>query len=185
MRGLDRRSVCSSSPQRDRRRVRIRISAPWIAVLAGLALAGCIIPVPGDGALDVEFMTRDELRDYSERVFRRHNRAVTRLMGALSSADVSARQADRLERLERRMNRACESLNRIASMRARGEEPDLELENRVRRDVRTCDDRTRRVESLLDELGVGDGMAPGLRARGEDRSRPPSPPLARIVTTLG
>lgn len=176
-------SVRSSSPRRDRRR--IAIPGAWIAAVMGLGLSGCVIPVPGDDALDVEFMSRDELRDYSERVFRRHNRTVTRLMTALSAADVSDRETDRLERLERRMNRACKSLNRIASMRARGEDPDLELENRVRRDVRTCDERTRRVENLLEELGVGTGMAPGPRSLGEVPTRPPPTRRARIPTALG
>ncbi|MGK7294380.1 MAG: hypothetical protein ACNS61_00965 [Candidatus Wenzhouxiangella sp. M2_3B_020] len=170
MRNVAGHSVRSSSPHRDRRR--IRVPGALIAAVAALSLSGCIIPVPGDDALDIEFMTRDELQDYSERVFRAHNRTVTRLMTALSAADLSAREADRLERLERRMNRACKSLNRIASMRARDEEPDLELENRVRRDVRSCDERTRRVESLLDELDVGDGIAPAASALGQVRNRP-------------
>jgi hypothetical protein len=183
MRNGDDHCVCSSSRRRDRHR--IRIPGAWIAAVAGLALSGCIVPVPGDDALDVEFMSRDELRDYSERVFRRHNRTVTRLMTAHSAADVSDRQVDRLERLERRMNRACESLNRIASMRARGEEPDLELENRVRRDVRTCDERTRRVQDLLDVLGIGDGMVPESPALNQGRNEPSPARLARTSATLG
>jgi len=117
------------------------------ALIAGLSLAGCI-PVPERGdPFDLEFMSRDELRQYSETVFRRHNRVATRLMLA---TDSSERDRDELERAERRMNEACASLNRIASMRAAGEEPGLELENRVRRDVRLCEHTTVRVEELLD-----------------------------------
>ncbi len=120
---------------------------PALALALCLNLGGCIVPVPERGdPLDFEFMTPDALREYSEQVFRRHNRVVSQLMMRGGAATDSS-----IERAERRMNRACASLNRIASMRARGEDPDLGLQDRVRRDIRHCEHQTARVAELLDQ----------------------------------
>lgn len=101
-------------------------------------------------------MTTDELRDYSGRIFRRHNRVTSRLMLAPPTDDESGESARRrIEKAESRMNEACSSLNEIAAARASGREVDFELENRVRRTVRTCAESTRRLETLLDEHGIG------------------------------
>lgn len=122
-----------------------------LAAAALAALVSCVVPVPsGDDDPDIEFMSADELRDYSEAVFRRHNRVVTRRM--MSAPPEHADRLRRLERAEKRMNSACAALNEIAAMRARGEDPGLELEDRVRRTVRECDSRTRRLESLMDRF---------------------------------
>lgn len=128
----------------------------WCAVLLAAVLGGCYVPVPGEDPLDLELMTRDEMRAYSEDVFRRHNRTVTRLMMAGTDTLSPDRRED-IERAEARMNRACADLNRIAAQRAAGREPDLALENRVRRSVTECERRTERVASLLDRYDVADG----------------------------
>ncbi|MBL39200.1 MAG: hypothetical protein CMP07_12405 [Xanthomonadales bacterium] len=134
-------------------------AAPFILHLSLLAaISGCV-PVPrGNDPLDLRFMTTDELRDYSERVFRRHNGVVTRLMMAPPlDGEIGERARRRIEKAESRMNKDCSSLNEIAAARASGREVDLELENRVRRTVRSCAESTRRLETLLDEHGVGRG----------------------------
>ncbi|MDT8449330.1 MAG: hypothetical protein RQ847_04070, partial [Wenzhouxiangellaceae bacterium] len=62
----------------------MRTSLIGSGALGGLLmLAGCIVPVPkGDNPLAMRLMTRDGLKDYSEEVFRRQNRVMTRLMMA-------------------------------------------------------------------------------------------------------
>lgn len=128
----------------------------WFAALLAGLLGGCYVPVPGEGALDLELMTRDEMRAYSEEVFRIHNRTVTRLMMAGTDA-LSPDQRKDIERAEARMNRACADLNRIAAQRAVGRESDLALKNRVRRSVTDCERQSERVASLLERYDVGDG----------------------------
>jgi hypothetical protein len=136
---------------------RIRSSAgagprrPLAAALLGATLAGCIVPVPGDDPLELELMTPDELRAYTEDVFRRHNRVVTQLMMA-GTASLDERQRRRLERAEARMNRACADLNDVASARAAGRDTDLALENRVRTSVADCEGRTEAVASMLERF---------------------------------
>lgn len=115
---------------------------------------GCV-PVPrGDDLLDVRFMTTDELRDYSERIFRRHNKVTTRLMMA-PPMDIGENTRRRIEKAESRMYDACASLNEIASARASGRDVDLALENKVRTTVRSCAKATRRMEDLLDAHDIG------------------------------
>lgn len=130
-----------------------------LAAVLLAALVSCVVPVPSDdGVLDIEFMSTDELRDYSESVFRRHNRVVTRRM--MSSPPERSDRVRRLEQIERRMNRACAALNEIAAKRARGEDPGIELEDRVRRTVRDCDAHTRQLESLMDRFEREGGGSP-------------------------
>jgi hypothetical protein len=117
-------------------------------------LAGCVVPVPGNGPLDVTLMSRDELRAYAERVFRRHNRVVTHLMMTPIPAGAAEGDRKRLERAESAMNRACSDLNRLASARAAGNDVALALEDRVRRSVRRCDERTSRMQDVLLQLGI-------------------------------
>jgi len=101
-------------------------------------------------------MTTAELRDYSERVFRHHNSVTTRLMMAPPIDDaIGESTRRRIEKAESRMNKACSSLNEIAAARASGRDVDLELENQVRRTVRSCAESTRRLETLLDTHGIG------------------------------
>lgn len=105
-------------------------------------------------------MTADELREFSERVFRRHNSVTTRLMMAPPAEDTVSRAIrKRIEKAESRMYRACSSLNEIAAARASNREVGLELENKVRKSVRSCAKSTRRLESLLDEHHIGSGAA--------------------------
>lgn len=120
-----------------------------------LVLAGCV-PVPkGGDLLDVRFMSTEELRDYSEQVFRHQNRVTTRLMMApVDSESIGGDDLRRIERAESRMNDACASLNEVASARSAGEDVDIELENRVRRKVRMCAERTEQLEDILDELEI-------------------------------
>lgn len=126
------------------------------AALLGATLTGCIVPVPGDDPLELELMTPDELRAYTEDVFRRHNRVVTQLMMA-GTASLDERQRRRLERAEARMNRACADLNEVASARAAGRDTDLALENRVRTSVADCEGRTETVASMLERFGYDSG----------------------------
>lgn len=137
------------SPAAIRRRLRTAAGAGLVALLAA-----CVVPVPGDGPLDVTLMSRDELRDYAERVFRRHNRVVTHLMMTAIPAATTEADRARLERAESAMNRACSDLNRLASARAAGSDVALTLEDRVRRSVRRCDERTGRMQDLLLQLGM-------------------------------
>src|SRR6056297_4522 len=129
----------------------MRTVAFTLCALVSSAMIGCI-PVPrGDDLLDVRFMTTDELRDYSERVFRRHNRVTTRLMMAPPMDDrVSKSTRRRIEKSEARMYEACASLNEIAAARASGREVEPGRENKVRKTVRSCAESTRRLEELLD-----------------------------------
>jgi hypothetical protein len=121
------------------------------AALSAALLHGCVVPVPGEAPLDLELMTPDELRRYTEQVFRRHNRTVTRLMMA-EPGRLESEQRAQLDRAERRMNRACAALNEIASQRAAGQDPGFALENRVRRSVVDCEQRSEAVASLLDRF---------------------------------
>lgn len=117
-------------------------------------LAGCI-PVPrGDNSLDVRFMSSEELRELAEKTFRHQNRVTTRLMMSLDYASISDDDLHRIERAESRMNRACASLNEVASARASNQEVEFGLEDRVRRNVRLCAARTDRLERILDDLGI-------------------------------
>lgn len=137
------------------RRATRSVPAMFCALILSSA-AGCI-PVPrGDDSLDVRFMTADELREYSERVFRRHNRVTTRLMMAPPLDDAVSRSARRqIEKAESRMYDACATLNEIAAARSSGREVERALENEARKTVRACAESTRRLESLLDEHEVG------------------------------
>jgi len=128
-----------------------------LLTLTGLILlGGCIVPVPkGHNPLALRFMSQENLRSYSEAVFRRHNQATTRLMMApLEVESLSSAALTRLENAEQRMNEACSSLNAVASARASDTDTGLALENEVRQTVRVCDAATQRVEALLDEFGV-------------------------------
>lgn len=122
------------------------------------SIPGCV-PVPrGDDPLDIRFMTTDQLRDYSERVFRRQNSVTTRLMLAPPMADaLSAAERSRIDKAETRMYETCASLNEIAAARASGRDVELKLENQVRKSVRSCAASTRRLERLLDRHGIGSG----------------------------
>lgn len=101
-------------------------------------------------------MTTNELRSYSERVFRRHNRVTTRIMLAPPAAgDVTEAERRRIERAESRMNRACTHLNQVAEARAGGKDASAALQNKVRKTVRSCAETTRRLETLLDKHGIG------------------------------
>lgn len=141
------------SATRAGRRLSLRIAVSILCGLIFSTLFGCV-PVPrGDDPLDVRFMTPDELRDYSERVFRSHNKVTTRLMMA-PPMDVSERSRRKIEQVESRMYETCASLNEIASARASGREVDLELENKVRTTVRSCAESTLRLKSLLDSNDI-------------------------------
>ena len=135
-------------------------AAPFILFASILSLLSACVPVPrGEGLLDVRFMTTDELRDYSERVFRLHNSITTRLMMAPPADDKLSKSTRlRIEKAESRMYRACTSLNEIAEARASGREVELELENKVRKTVRSCAEATRRLESLLDTHDIGSDL---------------------------
>jgi len=124
--------------------------------LLTLSIGACI-PVPrGENPLNVRFMSTEELREYSEEVFRHHNQVMTRLMMApIDSISPGARK--KIERAESRMSETCASINKVASMRARGQDPDFELENRVRRTIRECAEQTRQVEQLLNRHGSSSG----------------------------
>lgn len=137
------------SPPPIRHRLRTAAGAGLVALLAG-----CVVPVPGDGPLDVTLMSREELRDYAERVFRRHNRVVTHLMMTPIPAGAAEADRARLERAESAMNRACSDLNRLASARASGSDVAVTLEDRVRRSVRRCDERTARMQDVLLQVGI-------------------------------
>lgn len=139
-----------------------------LCALVSSAMIGCV-PVPrGDDLLDVRFMTTDELRDFSERVFRRHNRVTTRLMMAPPMDDrLTESKRRRIEKSEMRMYEACASLNEIAAARASGREVELDLENKVRKTVRSCAESTRRLEALLD--------AHDIRPKAPDAPDPDSP----------
>lgn len=101
-------------------------------------------------------MTPDELREYSERVFRHQNGVMTRLMMAPPMGDeIGESVRRRVEKAESRMGKACSSLNEVAAARASGREVDMGLENQVRRTVRSCAESTRRLEALLDAHGIG------------------------------
>lgn len=133
-----------------------RLAAFLCALL--LAIGGCV-PVPrgGDGQ-DLDFMSGEELRQYAEQTFRHQNRVTTRLMMApLDSSSIDHENRRRIERAESEMNDACASLNEVASARARGEEVNAKLENTVRRNLRTCARKTKRLERILDALDVGRG----------------------------
>ena len=132
-------------------------AAPFIFCASLLSLIGGCIPVPrGDDLLDVRFMSTDELRDYSEQVFRLHNRVTTRLMMAPRANDkVSDSTRRRIEKAEARMYKTCASLNEVAASRASGREVESGLENKVRKTVRSCAESTRRLASLLDKHGIG------------------------------
>ena len=122
-----------------------------------LSLAGGCVPVPrGHNPFALRFMSTDELREYTEEVFREQNRLTTRLMMApMGAGSVTPEQRRRVEQAEARMNDACASLNTIASARAQGNDIGIELENRVRRDIRECARQTERLKALLDELEIG------------------------------
>ena len=122
-----------------------------------LSLAGSCLPVPrGHNPFELRFMSTEELREYAEEVFREQNRLTTRLMMApMGPGSITSQQRGRVEKAEVRMNNACASLNTIASARARGNDIDVELENRVRRDVRECARQTERLKALLDEFEIG------------------------------
>jgi len=161
--GRRRRGASETGLDKARTTRRYPLHIPFLAAVV-LTAAGCV-PVPrGDNPLELRFMTTEDLRDYSEQVFREHNRVTTRLMMAPLDADaVSDEQRSRIDRAETRMNEACASLNRIASARARDQDTGIELENRVRRNVRACARRTERLRTLLDELEIGrtNGSASG------------------------
>ncbi len=130
-----------------------------IAALAAISLlAGCIVPVPrGTNPLELKFMKPEELSEYSEQVFRHHNRVMTRLMMApLEVESLSSAQAMRLERAEARMNDSCEALNQAASQRSEGQDTGFWLENQVRQTVRRCSAETRALEDLLAQLGISE-----------------------------
>ena len=127
-----------------------------LALVGGGAfwLAGCVVPVPkGDNPLNLKLMSPGQLQIYSEEVFRKQNRVMSRLMMTPLEDDdsLSSSTLTRLENAEQRMNEACASLNQVASARSRGEDTSLQLENEVRETVRDCDSAARRLETLLDE----------------------------------
>ncbi|MFU8876590.1 MAG: hypothetical protein ACNA7E_00505 [Wenzhouxiangellaceae bacterium] len=130
--------------------------ARYMILATLIPLAGCIVPVPrGLNPLHLKFMSAETLREYSEEVFRRHNRVVSRLMMATPEIEsLSAAEAARLDRAEARMNEACAAINEIASLHATGDDSGFALQNEVRTTVRRCSARTKALERLLDQLEI-------------------------------
>jgi len=140
-----------------RNRQAIRLRSIVVSLVLLVAAAGCI-PVPKDHLFQMDFMSIEELREYSEEVFRHQNRITTRIMMAsLDAPSISEDDQRRIDRAESRMNEACASLNEIAAVRAQGEEVGRELQNTVRKTVRSCAQETKRTQRLLDALDVGTG----------------------------
>ena len=152
-----RRPACNMTLTRHAGAAETKSSRSCIFVILFLSLVAGCVPVPrGHNPLELRFMSTDELREYAEEIFREQNRLTTRLMMApMHNGAVTEPQRRRIEQAEARMNDACASLNAIASARAQGDNIDVELENRVRRDVRTCAQQAERLESLLDQFGIG------------------------------
>jgi len=134
----------------------MRQRARYMILATLIPLAGCIVPVPrGLNPLHLKLMSAETLREYSEEVFRRHNRVASRLMMATPEIEsLSAAEATRLDRAEARMNDACAALNEVASLRATGEDTGFALENEVRKTVRHCSAKTKALERLLDQLEI-------------------------------
>jgi len=124
------------------------------ALVAGLifAVAGCsaMVSVRKPGAGAVESMSREEFRQYTERVFELHNQTATKVMMMADMADEAP--VEGLYEAEGDMIDACQPLNRVVSRRMRGESAGnwLRLRN-FPQQVTACHRATLAVQSLLDQ----------------------------------
>ncbi|MDT8409942.1 MAG: hypothetical protein RQ741_10120 [Wenzhouxiangellaceae bacterium] len=127
-----------------------------LTLICMLVLSACIVPVPRQGQpLNIHFMSPQQLRDYSEQVFRQHNQVMTRLMTMeLEFGKIDPQTEEQLEQAEAQMSQACASLNEAASLRASGSQPSRKLGNEVRRSIRDCKAETARMADLLDRIST-------------------------------
>lgn len=101
-------------------------------------------------------MSRSEFRDYTETVFRHHNRVHSDLMMLLPDIELSQPEHYlRLHRAEGPMLEACKPLNDAVARYVEGGEVGFFKRLKLPLDVTDCERQTRRVEALLDlALGV-------------------------------
>jgi len=124
------------------------------AVIAALvfAVAGCgnTVSVRQPGADAIESMSREEFRQYVERVFELHNQVATEVMMMADMADEAP--VEGLYEAEGDMIDTCQPLNRVVSRRMRGESAGnwLRLRN-FPQQVADCHRATLAVQSLLDQ----------------------------------
>lgn len=97
-------------------------------------------------------MTRAELAEYADRVFREHNRAYSRLIeiGDAIEADDPALHEE-IAAAERNMLEACADLNRIAAYRRDQRRPPAYLQRRIPSSIGACEQATRKLLTLLPE----------------------------------
>lgn len=95
-------------------------------------------------------MSRAELSDYTEQVFRLHNRTLDRLLEVADAAesDDPGLHADIVE-AEISMLDACADLNRYATAVRDRQRPDDRLRRAIPQTVGACEQATRRVMELL------------------------------------
>ncbi len=123
--------------------------------LCAIALVACI-PVPrGANPLAVRFMTPEQLRAYSEQVFRHQNKLLTRMMFAgFEISLLGGNPEQEILEAERAVEEACSSLNRLASMRSTSESPGALLRGRAWLEVRRCEQHADELEQILNRYGI-------------------------------
>ncbi len=95
-------------------------------------------------------MTEEEFSHYVEHVFRYHNQVMSELMeNSVERADQTTSEEVRLSTAEKKMVKACESLNEVVSESLSGENVGLQLKLDLVDAVPACEKASQEVEELM------------------------------------
>ncbi len=115
-----------------------------------MLLPGCIL---WNGPADHE-PSSQHFAAYAEAVFRRQNHATSQMM-LLSLEELEDKQVfEKLLGAEKSMQRACEALNAYAEQNQNGLSSNLLLRARAGKSVIACDEATKILENLLEDLDL-------------------------------
>jgi len=109
----------------------------------GLALSGC--------AWLIDYGEANSLEAYAEAVFRRQNHATSEMID-LANEDGAILGYDALLNAETTMRQACQPLNEYASRMESNQSSTLLQQSEVATSLHACDQATRQLEQLLDQI---------------------------------
>jgi len=125
----------------------------WVIAVAVVCVGCTGIRVDRPEVEGRETLSRDAFRAYAEEVFRRQNRAQSRVMMALPDLeDTSAQEAEALRRAEAEMSKACRPLNRAVAAYRSGDDVGLLAKLGMPEVVTTCERRAIEVERELERI---------------------------------
>ena len=127
-----------------------RIAVPWAWALFLLSLSACAMVHTHKSTGEEVVMTEEEFSQYVEHVFRYHNQVMSELMEtSVDRVDLTSADEIRLSTAEKKMVKACESLNEVVSETLSGENVGLQLKLDLVDAVPACEKASQEVEELM------------------------------------